>query len=68
MDIYVGNMQTTDTILVSVDFSHGRDVSVLVVGRKRMNQSVEVINAFQGVEAEELYLKLCGDQAVISIT
>ena len=59
-------MQTTDTILVSVDFSHGRDVGVLIVGRKRMNQSVEIINAFQGTEAEELYLKLCGDQAVVN--
>lgn len=47
-----------DTILVSVDFSNGRDVGVLIVGRKRMNQSVEIINAFQGAEAEELYLKL----------
>ena len=51
-------METTDTILVSVDFSHGRDVGVLIVGRKRMNQSVEIINAFQGAEAEELYSRL----------
>jgi len=30
----------------------------MVVGRKRMNQSVEIINAFQGDEARELYEKL----------
>lgn len=55
-------METNDSLLVSVDFSHGRDVGVLIVGRKRLNQSVEIINAFQGAEAEELYLKLCGNQ------
>ena len=48
----------SDTILVSVDFTNGKDTGVLVVGRKRPNQSVEIINAFQGKEAEDLYLKL----------
>lgn len=51
-----GNVR--DTILVSVDFTNGKDTGVLVVGRKRPNQSVEIINAFQGKEAEDLYLKL----------
>lgn len=51
-------IKTTDTILVSYDFTHGEDKSVLVVGRKRPNQTVEIINAFQGEEAEELYKKL----------
>ena len=40
-----------DSILVSVDFSNKNDTGVMVVGRKRMNQSVEIINAFQGDEA-----------------
>lgn len=31
---------------------------VLIVGRKRMNDTTEVINAFEGSEAEELYDKL----------
>lgn len=48
----------SDTILVSVDFTNGVDTGVLVVGRKRPNQSVEIINAFQGKEAKDLYLKL----------
>ena len=47
-----------DSILVSVDFSNKNDTGVMVVGRKRMNQSVEIINAFQGDEARELYEKL----------
>ena len=45
-----------DTILVS------KTNDILVVGRKRMNQSVEIINAFQGEEAEELYKKLVGEK------
>lgn len=47
-----------DSILVSVDFSNNNDTGVLIVGRKRMNQSVEIINAFQRDEARELYEKL----------
>ena len=51
-------MKTTDTIIVGYDFTHGKDNTVLIVGRKRENESVEIINAFQGEEAEKLYLKL----------
>ena len=47
-----------DSFLVSVDFSNKNGTGVLIVGRKRMNQSVEIINAFQGDEARELYEKL----------
>ena len=47
-----------DTILVSVDFTNGKGLSVMVVGRKRPNQTVEIINALQGKEAEDLYSKL----------
>lgn len=47
----------SDTLLVSISFSD-KDSGVLVVGRKRKNQSVEIVNAFQGKEALELYKKL----------
>lgn len=47
-----------DTILVSVDFNGNGDLNVMVVGRKRPNQTVEIINALQGKEAEDLYSKL----------
>ena len=49
---------TTDIILVSYDFTHGKDQSVLIVGRKTPGQAVDIINAFQGEEAEELYKRL----------
>lgn len=47
-----------DSVVVSVDFSNKNDTGVMVVGRKRMNQSMEIINAFQGDEARELYERL----------
>lgn len=47
-----------DSILIGVDISNKDSTAVLTVGRKRMNQSVEIINAFQGDEARELYEKL----------
>lgn len=47
----------SDTLLVSISFSD-QDTGVLVVGRKRKNQSIDIINAFQGEEALDLYKKL----------
>ena len=37
-----------DVLLVGYDFSHGKDSMVLLVGRKKPNDSVDVINAFKG--------------------
>lgn len=48
----------TDSIIVSYDRNPGKDISVLVVGRKNPNMSVTIINAFQGEEADELFKKL----------
>lgn len=50
-------MQTqglTDTLLVSISISDP-DSAVMIVGRKKKNQAVDVINAFQGDEAREVY-------------
>lgn len=47
-----------ECLLVSVDFTHGVDDSILLVGRKRKNDTAEIINALRGKEAEDLYLKL----------
>ena len=47
----------SDTLLVSISFSD-KDTGVLVVGRKRKNRSIDIVNAFQGDEALELYKKL----------
>lgn len=48
----------SDTILVCFDWEHGIDKAVLAVGRRRPNHTVEVINAFAGDEAIEIYRKL----------
>ena len=55
-------MKINETLLVGVDFTNGENV--LIVGRKRPNQSVDIINAFQGKEAEELYNKLIGKKGI----
>ena len=47
-----------DSILVSYDDTNGLDKTILLVGRKRPNLSVEIINAFQGDEARELWRRL----------
>ena len=46
-----------DAIIVSYD-DHSNDVPILIVGRKRLNESTEIINAFDGDEAKELYERL----------
>lgn len=47
-----------DCILVSFDDSNGIDDCVLVVGRQKPGKAVDIINAFQGKEAKDLYRKL----------
>lgn len=47
----------SDVILVSFDNISG-DEPILIVGRKRMNKSVEIVNAFLGDDAKQLYSKL----------
>lgn len=50
-------MKKSDTLLVGFDHSHG-DIAVLIIGRKDAGEAVQIINQFQGNEAEELYQKL----------
>ena len=45
-------------VIVSWDFSHEKDKAILVVGRKTPKHDVEVVNAFQGQEALDIYKKL----------
>lgn len=47
-----------DTILVSYVQPTNGDRPILIVGRKRPNESLEIINAFQDEEATDLYTKL----------
>lgn len=48
----------TDTVIISIDWNDETNTGVLVVGRKRVNKSVDIINAFSGDEAKKLYQRL----------
>lgn len=51
-------MNGSGSVIVSWDFSKGKDVGVLLVGKKVPGKDVEIINAFQGQEAVDIYKKL----------
>lgn len=42
------------TLLVGFDFTHGEDNKILIVGSKE-GETLNVINAFQGKRAEEIF-------------
>lgn len=44
----------SDTFLVSFDYTHG-DIPVLIIGRKGEKKEIDIINAFKGDEAKDLY-------------
>ena len=46
------------SVIVSWDYTHGKDKSIALVGRKTVGHATEVINAFEGEEAIELIKKL----------
>ena len=48
----------TTSLIIGYDISHTSDNKVLVIGKRGPSGSVEIVNAFQGDEAEELYNKL----------
>lgn len=49
---------TTTSLIIGYDISHTSDNKVLVIGKRGPSGSVEIVNAFQGDEAEELYNNL----------
>lgn len=48
----------SDSLLIGFDRETPTSNPVLIVGRKRMNESVNIINAFEGKEALDIYEKL----------
>lgn len=51
-------MKPVGSVIVSWDYSHGKDKMVLIVGKQIKAGNVEIVNAFQGEEAEEILNKL----------
>lgn len=50
--------ESSDSLVIGFDSSNGKDGTVLIVGRKKPREAVDIINAFEGEEAIELYKKL----------
>lgn len=48
---------TNGAYIVSWDFSNGKDNDVLIVGQQK-NDTMNIVNAFQGQEARDIYEKL----------
>lgn len=56
--IFLRRGKMEDSLVIGVDFSNKNDIDTMVVGRIRNDQSIDIVNAFQGDEARELYEKL----------
>lgn len=50
-------LKVNECLLVSVDFTKGEDVGILIVGRQK-NGKIDIVNTFQGQEAANIYRKL----------
>ena len=51
-------MDYTGSVIVAYDYKEGSDTAVLIVGRKNPKMDIQIINAFEGDEAKELWKKL----------
>lgn len=58
MNKKVDNRPKAESLMVSAAFKDNGMVSVLVVGRPRKNGVPDIINAFEGLEADELWRKI----------
>ena len=52
------NRYKAESYLVSVGFDESGNVKIALVGKKNPKDAVDVINAFEGDDAVELYKKL----------
>ena len=51
-------MSTTESVIVAYDYTNGVDKALLLVGKKKPNETMEVINAFAGKEAADIWATL----------
>lgn len=52
------NKRQVDTVLVSYTRNPDTEHGLLIVGRKQPNQAIDVVNAIDGPEADDIYKKL----------
>lgn len=50
-------MKTSGSVIVSLDFSNGKDSTSIIVGELK-NGKINIVNVFQGKETEDIYNKL----------
>lgn len=48
----------SEAVVVSIDYDESENNGILLVGRKKGKGPIEIINAFQGPEALDIYKKL----------
>ena len=48
----------TGNLIIGYNFSNGEDNGVLIVGKRIKGQNTDIVNAFQGKEAKEIFEKL----------
>lgn len=62
-------IEGVDALIVAWDFTHGKDKAILLVGKqvpmKPIGYKMEIINAFQGPDAEALYQMLTEKKEVL---
>lgn len=51
-------MDICSSVIVAFDYKENADNAVLIVGQKGPKKDIQIINAFQGEEAKELWNKL----------
>ena len=54
----MSNQIKAESLLISVAFDSENKVSLMVVGKKRKNETVDIVNAFQRDDAARLYHEL----------
>ena len=48
----------TGNLIIGYNFSNGEDNGVLIVGTRIKGQNTDIVNAFQGKEAKEIFERL----------
>ena len=48
----------TGSLIIGYDFSKDENNGVLIVGTRTKGQATDIVNAFQGKEAKEIFEKL----------
>lgn len=57
----------SEAIVVSIDYDESQNNGILLVGRKKGKGPVEIINAFLGQEALDIYKKLVSTTQIVDV-